>query len=383
MTDAFGIATAATYFAVSAVCMLVFLQQRKASPGISSGFLVMCFSFMFMGISGLLLPAGASMSMAGVSAMHAMLWGIVFALVVSRISHIRKIRYFTYLMIASIIIALPIAGPQLGFMASFLGYYIAMMAFFVLFMFSARPVKWAGLYGQIGILAMIFLTAIGRDPLDLAWAVPNTLIAIALSHFYRFGLQSGSFVGPEKPGMPEENEGVREKWKPLAYLMAYIILLNFAVIVAGIALHELGHLAAGMLFNCKGGEVVMIDLLNPAANPGPYTSMSCPAMVSGNMAAFLGVSGFMFVIPFALAFLMLKRFPEKNLAYVIIGFSLGLASLDLLLVLAHYAVIYASLAAGVLVMCMGESFLLDDYVSYASGVDKAKRMAKSVRQKHE
>lgn len=378
MTDAFGIATAATYFAVSAVCMLVFFRQRKASPGISSGFLVMCFSFMSIGISGLLLPAGASISTAGVSAMHAMLWGIVFALVVSRISHIRKIRYFTYLMIASIIIALPIAGPQLGFMASFLGYYIAMMAFFVLFMFSSRPVKWAGLYGQIGVLAMIFLTALGRDPLDLAWAVPNTLIAIALSRFYGFGLQSGSFTGPEKPGIPEEHGDVRER-KPFAYLMAYIILLNFAVIVAGIVLHELGHLAAGMLFNCKGGEVVMIDLLNPAANPGPYTRMSCPAPVSGNMAAFLGVSGFMFAIPFALAFLILKRFPEKNLAYVIIGFSLGLASLDLLLVLAHYAVIYASLAAGVLVMCMGESFLLDDYVSYARGRDKAKEMAKNVK----
>ena len=178
-------------------------------------------------------------------------------------------------------------------------------------------------------------------------------------------------------------------------IILYVILINAAVITASIILHELGHLTVGTALGCDG-EISLAGLLNPVT-PGPYTSLSCPVLggqgIAGiptisamsaisampAMAAFLGLSGFLFLVPLALVFLLLaKRLPEKNLAFVVLGFSLALASLDLMLVFYSNIIMYLSLAAGVIVMVMGELFLVDDYLSYAMHREKARHMAKRV-----
>jgi len=168
----------------------------------------------------------------------------------------------------------------------------------------------------------------------------------------------------------------KDKKKPLR-LVSYLVFLNVIICAAGLLLHELGHLAAGAWIGCAGTGIAAGDMLNLTI-PGVFTALVCPARVGHDTAAFLGLSGFLFIVPFALAFMPLKQMPEKNLAYVLLGFSVVLAGLDLLLVLPFSFVVYAAFAAGVAVLCMGEVFLVGDYVDYLKHKKTAKSASRGV-----
>jgi len=119
------------------------------------------------------------------------------------------------------------------------------------------------------------------------------------------------------------------------------------------------------------------------AVPGIYASLSCPAPAGWNTMAFLGLAGFMFTIPFALAFATLRNRPEKNIALVVAGLSVILAGLDLLLIVPQGIVVYITFAAGLAVMCAGEVFLAGDYMDYSAHRKRAKTaMRMSKRRQH-
>jgi|GEM_PF-3272529 len=175
---------------------------------------------------------------------------------------------------------------------------------------------------------------------------------------------------------PGTETGAKDKKRPVR-LVSYLVLLNLIICAAGLLLHELGHLASGSWIGCSGGGIAAGDMLNLTV-PGVFTALICPAPVGHGMAAFLGLSGFLFIVPFALAFMALKQRPEKNFAYVLLGFSVVLAGLDLLLVLPFSFVVYAALAGGVAVLCIGEVFLVGDYMDYLKHSKTAKRASRDV-----
>jgi hypothetical protein len=156
----------------------------------------------------------------------------------------------------------------------------------------------------------------------------------------------------------------------------YIILLNAAVFLASVSLHEFGHLAVGSLLGCKAGELVLLGIWGPDAG-GTYTLMDCP-QGTGENSIFLGLSGFVFLVPLGLAFILLKKFPERNLSIVILGLGLLLAGLDFLLIIPSSILTYISLAAGTGLVCLGEIFLASDYTSCKSQRERTETIVKTL-----
>jgi hypothetical protein len=166
------------------------------------------------------------------------------------------------------------------------------------------------------------------------------------------------------------------------HFASYLVILNIIIITISVALHELGHLTVGVLAGCGSGSIAIGNIINPVA-PWLYSSLACPAPVNQGMITLLGLGGFLFIIPFALAFTILRKRPERNCSIIIIGISIVLAGLDLLLVVPHDIIVYIALAAGLAVMCAGEVFLAGDYTDYSAHRKHAKNTARRVSKRRQ
>ncbi len=135
-------------------------------------------------------------------------------------------------------------------------------------------------------------------------------------------------------------------------LFLLIILFNITILYTGAVLHEWGHYLAGTVFSNCGGEIILFD----TTFFGPYTKLNCPTTPN---TLFLDLSSFMLIIPFALCFLLLNGFPEKNYFFIILGVAIMSASLDIQhltgLEIAHIT----SLFIGVGVYLSGQYLLTD------------------------
>ena len=131
-------------------------------------------------------------------------------------------------------------------------------------------------------------------------------------------------------------------------IMLYTILLNILIISTTVLLHELGHFTSGILADCSAIKLVLID-----QSVGTYTEMSCPH----EQAFYFPLLGaFMIVLPFSLLFLLLRKFPEKNLFWICIGFNLIIAIADFPPIGALQ--IFISVM-GVCLIVLGEFLLID------------------------
>ncbi len=368
-----------TYLGIFVITFIVFLRRRSYDFRASMYLLLIGISFFLLGIITLMYVLGNVFDSMIISAVHTLAWSVLFTLLIGRISGMKKLKYIIFLALISVIIIFSLSSEEWIFLVNFLSYYIAMISFFVLFMFSTQPIKNAGFYGEISIITSMLLTVIKIPFYNNLWAVPSALLIISFMHFSRFGLVFDHFARPRKLEMIErDGEGkVKDVWKSLSCLFTYILLLNIAIFLTTIALHEMGHLVSGNLLGCYGGEIVLMNLFQPE-NPGPYTLLSCPAHIQENMSFFLGLSGFLFVIPFGLVFLLLRRFPEKNMGLVVFGIGMMLAGLDLILVAANYIITYVSLIVGIILICIGEIFLINDYVSYKRQKERVESVANTI-----
>jgi hypothetical protein len=355
-----------SHAAIAAIAAMIFIQKRRFDFRSSLYFLLIGASFFSMAAMNLLVFLGLPVPYHfEISAIHTLFWSLLFALIIARISGMNRLKSMTVLVLASIFIAFSVSMTGWVLMAMFLGYYLSAISFFVLFVFSTRRVKNSGIYGQLAAFISTFLAILGISPMNAMWVVPNILLAVGFAYFMKFGLAFNHFVRPYKLELiNRDGEGrIISPWKPFSYIFSYMLLLNITIFVTSTGLHEFGHLAVGRLLGCSGGTVVLIDLLNPSL-PGPYTSLLCPPSIQENIIPFLGLSGFAFIIPFGLLFLLLRRFPEKNLSYVIFGMGFILASMDFLLIIPESIVLYASTVLGMAFICIGEIFLVNDYISY-------------------
>ncbi|NIO45174.1 MAG: hypothetical protein GTN36_06530 [Candidatus Aenigmarchaeota archaeon] len=131
------------------------------------------------------------------------------------------------------------------------------------------------------------------------------------------------------------------------------MLFNLSILSVTLTLHESGHLYVGYLSGCNG-RIILIDLENTKT----YTEVKCNMPVN---EVILSLGCFLFVIPFAILFLLLNM-PEKNFFYVILGLGLSTSSLDILGILNNDVVFYTLVTLGTFLVIYGEALLINDRV---------------------
>ncbi|MFH1978308.1 MAG: hypothetical protein ABIJ92_03205 [Candidatus Aenigmatarchaeota archaeon] len=367
--------TSITGIGIFIVCQIIFLQRKKQDFRSSLYILLIGLSFLFSSYAVFMDFVGFGFPLiVQLKAIHVLFLAVMITLLISRISDMGRLNYLLSILIV----------PVISFFFNFpwevltfiLASYVMGMAFFILFLLSTRRIRHAGLFGlAFVIINVALLIFVGFNSMLSTTFFSEIFLIVSLLYFIKFGLEFDHLVRPYKFGFFRNRKEIRGVWKSFGYLMIYIVTLNIALILAGIALHELGHLFIGYLFGCEGG-IVLMNI--PPAFPGPYTELSCALPVQEMI---LAESGFLFIIPFGLTFLLLKRFPEKNFAYVILGLAIILGSLDMLLAIPNHYTPYVAVFIGMFLMSLGEMFLIFDYTSHPriQEIRKRKRLKNPTR----
>lgn len=141
---------------------------------------------------------------------------------------------------------------------------------------------------------------------------------------------------------------------PLILLICTLIF-NILVVSSTILLHEMGHFVAGIYADCRNIKLVLID-----SSFDTYTEMIC---TNEQPIYFSLVGAFLFTLPFALSFLLLKKFPEKNFFWISMGFNLVISMGDLLILPAQIL----GFVIGTFLIIFGEILLTDRLLLYIEG----------------
>jgi len=130
-------------------------------------------------------------------------------------------------------------------------------------------------------------------------------------------------------------------------IMMNLILLNVAVFLSTLSLHEFGHVIVGMYTGCESGKVILYD----SGQPGPYAELMCSDGVDERYAL---TGSLLVTILFGSLFLFLKGSPQRNLFFVIIGFAIFFWSLDVVMLTNIAMMQYVTITLGMLFIIVGE-----------------------------
>jgi hypothetical protein len=125
------------------------------------------------------------------------------------------------------------------------------------------------------------------------------------------------------------------------------VLFNLMIIFAVLAIHESGHYFVGMYVGCESGRAVLFD----SGQAGPYTELSCSGVANQSLPY---IGSLLFTLLFGSLFLFFKNSPERNLFFVVVGFSILTAGLDLVMLTDLGFLYYLSIGIGVLLIAVGE-----------------------------
>ena len=139
-------------------------------------------------------------------------------------------------------------------------------------------------------------------------------------------------------------------WKTWVSPLVYIVLLNASFMTVTICLHELGHFFLGLELGCSWGRIILID----SKNFHTYTELEC-TNVSKRL---LALGAFIFVVPFAFLFLILK-IPERNFCWTILGLGLFSGGVDLVEIFKLPFLYHFSIIMGIGLICFAELRLSD------------------------
>jgi hypothetical protein len=144
---------------------------------------------------------------------------------------------------------------------------------------------------------------------------------------------------------------------PLLVLLT-TFLFNTLTVGATVVLHETGHYITADYAGCNPIRLVLLD-----SEIGTYTEMACPTEQPQYFAVF---GALLLTTPFALAFLLLRSVPEKNLFWVSVGFNFTIMMLDIpdLSILRM-----TSLGFGLVLFLIGEVLLIDNLFEYMGRVE--------------
>jgi hypothetical protein len=132
-----------------------------------------------------------------------------------------------------------------------------------------------------------------------------------------------------------------------------IILINSLVFFALISIHEISHVAAGLILGCKNQVAVLLD----SNFVGPYTESYC----SGSNAL-IYVSSFLITMSFSLLFLFSKSSTRK-LFLISAGLSVIFSSLDFSIVTSIQSMFYPIFFTGMAIIIVGEYFIAASFVN--------------------
>ena len=131
-----------------------------------------------------------------------------------------------------------------------------------------------------------------------------------------------------------------------------IVIINLLVFFALMSIHEISHVAAGMLLGCKNQIAVLLD----SNLIGPYTESYC----TGN-STIIYVVGLMVTSSFSLLFLFLNS-STKRLFFTSMGLSVLFSSIDFSIVTNIQYLFYLMTSVGFLMIMIGEYSLANSYV---------------------
>jgi len=367
--------TAISEILIFILCQLVFIQRRRQDFKASLYILLIGVSFLFTGYLFLMQALGFGLPFTPeIKIIQTVMVALLLILTVAKISGIKKIEFLIPLLFIPLITFFYNIGWQ--FITMSIALYISGIVFFILFLLSTREIKYSGLFGLAYIISLIIITLTsGLQLIETVLFIPNILLLLAFTYFMRYGLEFNHFIHPHKFDMKKS----RNLWISFLRLMVYITLLNVSIFASSIVLHELGHLATGNFYGCEGGQIIIMDLL--PETPDPYTELTCPEPVQ---EIILALSGFFFVIPFGAVFLFLRRFPEKNFAYVIFGLAIQLGALDMLVALPYPYIPYVFMFVGMFIIALGELLLIYDYTEHKNEEEtpKHKKWVKMSSKRH-
>jgi len=109
--------------------------------------------------------------------------------------------------------------------------------------------------------------------------------------------------------------------KSIAKSISSMIIMNIAILIATLTIHELGHALAGKFLGCANAKAVIYD----SQSSNPYTELVCQE--KNQKAAY--ISGLMLTTLFGMSFLLFERKNEKIFSLIITSFGFFLAALDI------------------------------------------------------
>lgn len=146
-------------------------------------------------------------------------------------------------------------------------------------------------------------------------------------------------------------------------LVVFLSMFLFNILAVGstLVLHETGHYLTAEAAGCKNIKLVLLD-----SEIGTYTEMACPTEQTQYFAVFGALS---LTTPFALAFLLLRKLPERNLFWLIFGFNLTVMMMDIPVSSVSTVIRFISFGSGLFLFVLGEMFLIDNLFLYSEKVE--------------
>ncbi|VVB59243.1 Uncharacterised protein [uncultured archaeon] len=355
---------------------IVFIQAKdKALFRHRLYLLIIGISFLATGPLSIAGYSPATSYISEISIAQTLFWYMLLTIIVSEIAGIKRLKYLFLLVLpATFLLSL---NPKSVLLLDVLAELLGVLSFFTLFILGRHRLKYAGFFGLAGSLYAILLSVAIRDFASASnfIFVRNALIVIGLANLVKFSPRFEEFVNPPKIiwSALENKQTFLEALKPVCYLVIYISVLNIALLFAAISMHELGHFVVGSAMGCRG-ESVLWDSLHQT----PYTSMKCPSTAS---VIALTLGGGVFIAPFGLIFLLLRRYPEKNLGWIIYGLGVTMSAFDLSEIIDVQFIFYVTILLGAAIISIGESLLINSYISYSGQIFKFAQPVKKPKKK--
>jgi hypothetical protein len=140
-------------------------------------------------------------------------------------------------------------------------------------------------------------------------------------------------------------------WRFCLSVLVFVLVSNVLIVITTTILHEMGHLFVGILYGCRG-KIIFLDTETLAT----YSQLICE-----ETNIFISIGSFIFTIPFALLFLLLKP-PERNFFKIIFGLSIFSGSLDISEAFGLPFLFYIPYIIGFIIICYGECILIDNVI---------------------
>lgn len=355
---------------------IIFIQAKdKALFRHRLYLLIIGISFLAVGPLGIAGYPPEAFPVSEINVIQTLFWHMLLTIIVSEIAGVKRLKYLLLLVLPATLLLSP--NPKSAMLLNVLAELLGVLSFFTLFIVSRHRLRHAGFFGLVGSLYAIFLSV---ALLDFASAsnfifIRNALIFIGLANLFKFSQKFEDSVSPPKIiwSELENKQTFLEALKPACYLIIYISVLNIALLFAAISMHELGHFVAGSAMGCKG-ESVLWDSLHQT----PFTSMKCPSNVS---VIALTLGGGLFIAPFGLIFLLLRKYPEKNLGWIVYGLGISMSAFDMAEIINVRFIFYIAILLGAAIISIGESLLINSYISYSGQIFKFAQPVKKTGEK--